>query len=295
MIRLLQTILVFAVLASPLMAQVDASTQDRKAELQGWFKSLSPLEQSKLRKRLKAVKRLPKKQQGEIAKAVKEGKPALSKQTVENLGQLGKLSYLKRARLHILMRELEMVKKTDRKGYDAALEETGAKRNKALLELVQGQRARWYMRSLPEDQRRELMAMPADKRSKKLRARYMRANMSHMDELSKRHPRLKELRIAARGGDQQAAKELYAVTADLRTLDMLVRKLTPERGEKVLEQIKNMDTEKAAGHVRRALNEQFRKMKKDKPFKDRREPRDEKRHADRPRGNRPGGRSNRGR
>ncbi|MHC4839359.1 MAG: hypothetical protein ACYTDT_00145 [Planctomycetota bacterium] len=293
MTRLLQLIIMLALFASPMFAQTDAPTNERQAELQRWYSSLSPREQSKLRKRLKVMKRLPKEQQAKILKAAKEGKPALSKQQVSNLKKLSKLSYLKRARLHILMRELELAKKTNRAGYDAAIKKKGAERDAALLNIVQSQRMRWFMRSLPESQRKELMSLSPQQRSKKMRSLFEKASNSQLDELSRRHPRLKDLRSAARNGDKHAKKELLEVTADLKTLDMMVQKLSPERRKKVLAKIKDMEVEKAADYVRRSLKDQFRGMKKDRPHKDKRTPRDDNRKANKPHrsdraGNRPG-------
>lgn len=295
MIRLLQILLAFALLASPLMAQTDTPENTRQAELQRWFNSLSPREQAKLRKRLKVVKQLPKDLQKKIMKSAKEGKPALSKQQVQNLKKLGKMSYLKRVRLQILMRELELVKKTNKSGFDSAMAKSGTERKTALLQLVQGQRTRMFMRSMPETRRRELKNLTPAQRKQKMSEWFEADSKARLDKLSARHPRIKDLRVAAENGDKQAKKELREIIADLATLDRMVSRLTPERRRKVLAEIKDMDTDKAANHVRRAMDDQFKNMRKERHHKDKRRPKDGRKKAMNPRGQKQGNRPKRSR
>ncbi|MCF6228260.1 MAG: hypothetical protein L3J82_06295 [Planctomycetes bacterium] len=282
MIRLLQILLAFALLASPLMAQTDTPDSTRHAELQRWFNSLSPREQTKLRKRLRVINRLPKEQQKEMLKSAKEGKPALSRQQVQNLKKLGKMSYLKRVRLQILMRELEMAKKTNKAGFDSAMSKVGAERKTALLQLVRGQRTRMFMRSMPETRRRELENLTPVQRKRKMHEWFKADSKARLNKLSARHPRIKDLRVAAEKGDKQAKKELREVIADLATLDRMISKLTPERRRKVLAEIKDMDTDKAANRVRRAMNDQFKKMRNNRSHKEKRRPKDDRKRTANP-------------
>ena len=97
------------VFALPAFAQ---NAEGREAELRQWFNNLPESRKTELKKRLRALKRLPKDRQAALIKAAKEGRNVLTEQQRENIRKLGKMDYLQRVRLYTTAAELNVLRRT---------------------------------------------------------------------------------------------------------------------------------------------------------------------------------------
>lgn len=255
-----------AVLAIPAAAQEAPPSEDAQ-----WYAGLGKNRQEELKKRYRALKRLSKDKQQAILKAGKEGKPILSDDQRASLQKLRKLSHLQRVRLYTLAAELHAVRNFRPAEFKKAMESED--RAVALRDLLAEQRAMLYMRSLPDSERRELMALAPEARRKALRAKYEEESKTRLTELEANYPRIAELRVAAET-DKEARKQLKQMKADLKTLDLLLQRLEPERRKQVMSELRDLSMDAAANEIRKALKDQWQqetKRNKEQREKDRRE------------------------
>lgn len=241
-----------------------AAPDSREASLRDWFNGLGKARQEELKKRFRAFKHLPKERQQQILKAVKEGKPILTEQQRENLKKLKKLDYLERVRLYTVAAELQALRRGRPVEFKAAMESErpAAELQKLMLE----QRVQMHLRSLPESERREFMRLTPEQK----RARMQTEHKQRLEELQGFYPRFAELREAAAKGDKEARNELRKALADLRTLDQLLQRLEPEKRKEMLAELRDLSIDEAADKVRRALQDQWQKERK-QPSRDRKD------------------------
>jgi hypothetical protein len=146
-------------------------------------------------------------------------------------------------------------------------------RAEALRDLLADQRAMLYLRSLPEAERAQFMGMKPDERRKALRAKYEEESEARLSELETYYPRMAELRAAAET-DKEARKQLKQMKADLKTLDLLLQRLEPERRKQVMSELRDLSMDAAANEIRKALKDQWQEEnKRNKEERDRRGPR----------------------
>jgi len=238
----------------------------RSVELRKWFEAQTPQRQDLLKRRLRVIKRLPKDKQAEVLKAVSEGKPMLSEKQRENLETVRKLPYLERVRLYTVSRELDMVRRSNPVGFKRAQERPD--RAKALSELLLVHRGQ--MALSPQD-REHMKTLRADERMRFMREKLEQNGRERLERITFLDPRILDLRKAAAGGDQAARAELREAMADLGTLDMLMQRLTPDRQQKVMEELRGLGLEKAVDLVRKELKGQWSEMDKKRPNKEERD------------------------
>jgi hypothetical protein len=243
-----------ASLAIPAGAQETATTADA-----AWFSELGRNRQQELKKRYHALKRLPKEKQEAILKAAKEGKPILSDEQRKNLGKLRKLGYLQRVRLYTLAAELKAARTMRPVEFKRAMESEN--RAEALRHLLADQRAFLFMRTLPPEKRDELQAMPPRERQEAIRALYEEESKARMAELEGIYPRLNELREAAKT-DKEAKRQFKQMLGDLKTLDLLLQRLEPERRRQVMTELRDLSMDEAANTIRKALKDQWQEETK---------------------------------
>jgi hypothetical protein len=265
-----------ASLAVPAGAQSDSAktTSDRdatKADDAAWFSGLGKHRQDELKKRHRALKRLPKEKQEAILKAAKDGKPILSEEQRKNLGKLRKLSYLQRVRLYTLAAELNAARNFRPAEFRKAMESDD--RTTALRHLLAEQRATMFMRTLPEERRRELMRLPMDERKLAIKQVYEQESKERLAELETIYPRVNELREAAKT-DKEARRQFKQLMGDIKTLDLLLLRLEPERRKQVMAELRDLSMDEAANTIRKALKDQWQeetKRNKEDREKDRKE------------------------
>lgn len=241
-----------------------AASDSREASLRDWFNGLGKARQEELKKRFRAFKHLPKERQQQILKAVKEGKPILTEQQRENLKKLKKLDYLERVRLYTLAAELQALRRGRPAEFKAAMESEcpAVELQKLLLE----QRVQMHLRSLTPAERAEFARLTPEQR----RERMQTEHKQRLEELQGFYPRFAELREAAAKGDKEARKELRQALADLRTLDQLLQRLEPAKRKEMLAELRDLSIDEAADKVRRALQDQWQKERK-QPSRDRKD------------------------
>lgn len=249
-------------------AQPAPATDARAQELQAWFEGLTPQRKELLKRRLKALRRLPKDKQADLLKAAREGRPLLSEAQRANLRRLKDMPYLERVRLYTLARELEMLRKNAPVAFKRALE--SPERERALGEMLLMQRAQML---LTPEERASLPNMKGPERMRLLRERYEQNGRESLEELAFLEPRLADLRKAAAGGDDDARRELRRAVSDLATLNMLLQRLDKERRERVMAELKELGLdramEKAVDAVRKELRAQWNEAEKRPPRDDR--------------------------
>ncbi len=230
-------------------------------EMQAWFDGLTPQRKELLKRRLKALRRLPKDKQTELLQAAKEGRPLLTEAQRTNLRKLKEMPYLERVRLYTLARELEMLRKNAPVAYKRASE--GADRDRALAEMLFLQRAQML---LTPEERAGMASLKGPERMRFLRERYEQSGRESLEELAFLEPRLADLRKAAASGDEDARRELRRAVSDLGTLNMLLQRLDKDRREKVMADLKELGLdramEKAVDTVRKELRAQWNEAEK---------------------------------
>lgn len=252
--------LVLSLSVTPAAAQqsdpAKAASDSREAALRDWFNGLGKARQEELKKRFRAFKHLPKERQQQILKAVKEGKPILTEQQRENLKKLKKLDYLERVRLYTVAAELQALRRGRPAEFKAAMESErpAVELQKLLLE----QRVQMHLRSLTPAERAEFARLTPEQR----RERMQTEHKQRLEELQGFYPRFAELREAAAKGDKEARKELRQAVADLRTLDQLLQRLEPAKRKEMLAELRDLSIDEAADKVRRALQDQWQKERK---------------------------------
>jgi hypothetical protein len=252
--------LLLSLSVAPVSAQqsdsTKASSDSREASLRDWFNGLGKARQEELKKRFRAFKHLPKERQQQIFKAVKEGKPILTEQQRENLKKLKKLDYLERVRLYTVAAELQALRRGRPAEFKAAMESErpAAELHKLMLE----QRVQMHLRSLTPAERAEFARLTPEQRRERMQSEHKQ----RLEELQGFYPRFAELREAAAKGDKEARKELRQAVADLRTLDQLLQRLEPEKRKEMLAELRDLTIDEAAGKVRRALQDQWQKERK---------------------------------
>lgn len=241
-----------------------AASDSREASLRDWFNGLGKARQEELKKRFRAFKHLPKERQQQILKAVKDGKPILTEQQRENLKKLKKLDYLERVRLYTVAAELQALRRGRPAEFKAAMESErpAVELQKLLLE----QRVQMHLRSLTPAERAEFARLTPEQR----RERMQTEHKQRLEELQGFYPRFAELREAAAKGDKEARKELRQALADLRTLDQLLQRLEPAKRKEMLAELRDLSIDEAADKVRRALQDQWQKERK-QPSRDRKD------------------------
>jgi len=260
--------LVLSLSVTPAAAQqsdpAKAASDSREAALRDWFNGLGKARQEELKKRFRAFKHLPKERQQQILKAVKEGKPILTEQQRENLKKLKKLDYLERVRLYTVAAELQALRRGRPAEFKAAMESErpAVELQKLLLE----QRVQMHLRSLTPAERAEFARLTPEQR----RERMQTEHKQRLEELQGFYPRFAELREAAAKGDKEARKELRQALADLRTLDQLLQRLEPVKRKEMLAELRDLSIDEAADKVRRALQDQWQKERK-QPSRDRKD------------------------
>lgn len=253
--------LMLSLCVTPAAAQ-DAQPTAREKELREWYNGLGKNRQDELKRRFKAFKQLPRERQQQIMKLAKEGKPILTDQQRENLKKLKKLSYLERVRLYTTAAELSALRRMRSAEFEAAIKLDAPERQAKLHELLKEQRRNMFMRTLPDEQRRRIMRTPLDERDDAIDRLYRQEAKERIEKLAEYYPRLAELREAAERGDKEARHELRSLFADLRTLDQLMQRLTPERREEVTAELKDLSMDQAADKVRKALQDQWQRERK---------------------------------
>lgn len=260
--------LVLSLSVTPAAAQqsdpAKAASDSREASLRDWFNGLGKARQEELKKRFRAFKHLPMERQQQILKAVKEGKPILTEQQRENLKKLKKLDYLERVRLYTVAAELQALRRGRPAEFKAAMESErpAVELQKLLLE----QRVQMHLRSLTPAERAEFARLTPEQR----RERMQTEHKQRLEELQGFYPRFAELREAAAKGDKEARKELRQALADLRTLDQLLQRLEPVKRKEMLAELRDLSIDEAADKVRRALQDQWQKERK-QPSRDRKD------------------------
>jgi hypothetical protein len=249
--------LLLSLSVAPVSAQEAPKQADPKeGQLRDWFNGLGKARQEELKKRFRAFKHLPKERQQQILKAVKEGKPILTEQQRENLKKLKKLDYLERVRLYTAAAELQALRRGRPAEFKAAME---SERPAAELhQLMLEQRVQMHLRSLTPAERAEFMRLTPEQK----RERMQTEHKQRLEELQGFYPRFAELREAAAKGDKEARKELRQAVADLRTLDQLLQRLEPGKRKEMLAELRDLSIDEAADKVRRALQDQWQKERK---------------------------------
>lgn len=260
--------LVLSLSVTPAAAQqsdpAKAASDSREASLRDWFNGLGKARQEELKKRFRAFKHLPKERQQQILKAVKEGKPILTEQQRENLKKLKKLDYLERVRLYTVAAELQALRRGRPAEFKAAME--SERPAVELQKLMLEQRVQMHLRSLTPAERAEFARLTPEQR----RERMQTEHKQRLEELQGFYPRFAELREAAAKGDKEARKELRQAVADLRTLDQLLQRLEPAKRKEMLAELRDLSIDEAADKVRRALQDQWQKERK-QPSRDRKD------------------------
>ena len=265
-------------LALPASAQ-----ESREAELRAWFDGLPRHRQNELQKRYRALKQLPRERQDEMLKAAREGRPILTEQQRAKLREMRKLSYLERVRLYTAATELQALRRTRNDEVRVVMELEPAERNERLREMLQNQRLMLFLRGMPVAERAELMRKPPAERDEVIRSLYEADSRARLEQLEGFHPRVAELREAARTGDRDARRQLRSLTTDLKTLDQLVQRLEPERRAQVMKDLRELGIDASAEAVRKALHSQWQdEMKRQRPNRQRPEFKPGERNGNRP-------------
>ncbi|MCA8937389.1 MAG: hypothetical protein KDB68_14415 [Planctomycetes bacterium] len=266
---ILTLLIAFALVAglsfTPAAAQDAAkpTTDSREAQLREWFNALPKHRQEELKQRLKTLKRLPKERREEMLQAAKEGRPILSDEQRKNLQKLRKLSYLERIRLYTTAAEIDALRRGPRaREFEQAMKLEGPERMRELRGMMFEQRQMMFVRSLPADKRREIMNLPENERRQAVRKLFEEEGRTRLQQLEGFYPRLAELKEAAQGGDKEARKSLRQMYADLRTLDLLIQRLAPEKREQIMTELRDLSMEDAANAVRKALQDQWQAERK---------------------------------
>lgn len=270
-----RTVILFAALLAmvllatlnPAVAQAAPGPDDARAtELRKWFEAQTPQRQDLLKRRLRVIKRLPKEKQAEMLQAAAEGKPLLSEKQRENLDKVRKLPYLQRVRLYTVSRELDMARRGNPVAFKRASERPD--RARALGEMLLIQRGQ--MALTPAD-REQMKGMKPEERMRFVREKLEQTGRDRMERITFLDPRIADLRKAAAGGDETARAELREALADLGTLDMLMQRLSPERQQKVMDELRGLGLEKAVEVVRKELKNHWSEMEKKRPGKEERD------------------------
>src|SRR5690606_26929855 len=135
-----------------------------------------------------------------------------------------------------------------------------------LQKLLLEQRVQMHLRSLTPAERAEFARLTPEQR----RERMQTEHKQRLEELQGFYPRFAELREAAAKGDKEARKELRQALADLRTLDQLLQRLEPVKRKEMLAELRDLSIDEAADKVRRALQDQWQKERK-QPSRDRKD------------------------
>ncbi|MBE7490916.1 MAG: hypothetical protein HS108_03995 [Planctomycetes bacterium] len=260
----LLSLLVLCASLRPVAAQTPPAEDARTAELRRWFDSLTPQRQELLKRRLKVLKRLPREAQTELLKNVAEGRPMLTDKQRENLEQVRKLPYLERVRLYTVSRELDMLRRANPAAFKRANERPD--RARALYEMLLIQRGQM---ALTPEERERAKTMRPEERMRLVRERLAEDGRERLERISFLDPRVADLRRAAAAGDETARAELRQAMADLGTLDMLLQRLSPERRQKTLEELRGLGLEKAVELVRRELRSQWNEQERKRPDRER--------------------------
>lgn len=245
-----------APVARPLQ-QVDEA---RAAELRQWFESQTPQRQELLKRRLRAIKRLPKDTQAALIRNVADGKAMLTEKQRENLEQVRRMPYLQRVRLYTVSRELDMLRRANPAAFKRANERPD--RARALSEMLLVHRAQM---ALTPAEREQIKGLKPDERMRFMRDKLAQNGRERMERITFLEPRIADLRKAAAAGDEAARNELREAMADLGTLDMLLQRLTPDRQQKVMEELRGLGLEKAVETVRKELKNQWSEQEKKRP------------------------------
>jgi hypothetical protein len=227
---------------------------EEAARLREWFEALPAERQMQLRARARAVQRLPRERQREI---LESESPALEEPEVQNLERMRGIRYLHRVRLNSLRHELSMLRRFDNQGFQEAMELEGEERARALHRLLQRQRAAHFQRALTPEQRDELEALDDAQRVERLREMFREARTERRQKLIEAFPELKELREAAREGDDDAAEELRERLSDVLGLDFLTFRLSEEARDRVFEAARDEGMDAAVQLAREELRQQW--------------------------------------
>lgn len=236
----------------------DATEQ---AELTRWFESQSKPRQELLKRRLRALKTLPKHKRDEYLKAAREGRPVLNDAQRDNLAKLRKLSYLERVRLFTLASEIEQARRANGREFTEAEKLEGKERAQAIVRILQRQRAAMFLRNLSPEQHERLRNLPPEQRLEEARKLMAEQRRESLEALAEIHPRVAELKVAAESTDKEiraeARKELRQVMRELGTLDQLLQRLDNAQREEVMATLKEVGLEKGVEEVRKALRDQW--------------------------------------
>lgn len=244
-------------------ATTPSADDAREAELREWFNSKPKHWQETFKHRLKMLKRLPKESREQMLQNAKDGKPILTPEQRRNLQRLRKMGYLQRIRLYTAAAEMQALRRGPRSDeFRQAMELEGNERTRKLHELMIEQRQGMFIRSLPVEKRQEIMRMPPDQRRQAVRKIFEEESKARLEQLEGFYPKIAELKEAAKKGDKDARKDLRRMLADLRTLDMLVQRLSPDKREQVMEEIRELNMEDGADQVRKALKDQWQDERK---------------------------------
>ncbi|MCB9893049.1 MAG: hypothetical protein H6839_01210 [Planctomycetes bacterium] len=238
----------------------DAAKPDaREAQLREWFNGLGKNRQEELKKRFRAFKHLPKERQQQILQAAKDGKPILTDKQRDNLKKLKKFSFLERVRLYTTAAELNALTHGPRGKEAREAFEKGDQ--EALRRMMTQQRMSLFARNMTPEEKREFFAMTPEERTRKI----IEERKARLEELTGIYPRFAELREAAESGDKDARKELKHLVADLRTLDLLLQRLEPDKRAEMMAELKDLSLEDAANEIRKALQDQWKEEKRRNP------------------------------
>lgn len=257
---------------TPALADVSDSakvTEAEAGELRQWFQSLPPQRQEVLQRRMRAFKKLPVARQKELIERMRGTGLAFSEGESRNLGTLQKLPFVVRMRMHMLLSDLEQLRRGDPKGFETLKNLPAERRMRELNRKLFDLRVQRFARTLGDAERVELDRLAGAQRQMKLRTMYLQAKRERVQKLAEAHPRHGELEARAGMGDGEARRELAQLVRDISTLDDLVERFAPEVSVERLQELRaklrdaisNIPMEKFKPAVRE-LGRQFEKSRK---------------------------------
>ena len=264
-------LLLLALLVSPVSAEAapEKISEAQTKELREWFKALPAGKQQLLRRRLKALNKLtPEQQKKALEKLGVAEARVFTDEQAQSLDTLKKLSFVQRLRLHLLLSDLEMIKRRDPAGFESIMSKPGKERIPELSRRIAEVRLMRFMQTLPAEERAEFEKLPLGMRLR----RYASARRERVQALLAAQPRYAGLKAASESGDSQARRELFQLTRDMGTLDDVLEAYAPamssevraETRGKVLKAIADGQADKIKP-VLREIGETLRKNRKPRP------------------------------